>query len=182
MAALAARSRHASSASPSVRGRPSAGPAASPAAEPAAPPRSTESLARLALLPHPDQGAYRALQAEWALVRVARGGADGSAAGLVAGLAEGLPRTLGEAELAWRDRAASAAILAHAGQARGDLLGAGLLVIAAALGEVRRGFVAAAEQRAAAAALDPGRSFSRAGLLRDLARQPAEQAFGRLRE
>ena len=142
---------------------------------------ATESLARLALLPHPDQGAYRALQAEWALVRVARGGADGSAAGLVAGLAEGLPRTLGEAELAWRDPAASAAILAHAGQARGDLLGAGLLVIAAALHEVRRDFVAAAEQRAAAAALDPGRSFSRAGLLRDLARQPAEQAFGRLR-
>jgi len=143
---------------------------------------ATESLARLALLPHPDQAAYRALQAEWALVRAARGAADGSAAGLVAGLPEGLPRTLAEAELAWRDPAAAAAILAHAGHTRGGGLGAGLLVIAAARNEVRRDFAAAAEQRAAAATLAPRSPFSRVGRLRDIARRPAEAAFATLRQ
>ena len=143
---------------------------------------ATESLARLASLPHPDQPAYRALQTEWALVRAARGAADGAAAGLVAGLPEGMPRTLGEAELAWRDPAASAAILAQSGHARGDLLGAALLVIAAARNEVRRDFATAADQRAAAAALDPRRLFARAGLLRDVARQPVETALSLLRE
>jgi len=141
-----------------------------------------ESLARLALLPHPDQAAYRALQTEWTLVRVGRGGVDGSAAALVAGLPEGLPRTLAEAELAWRDPAAAAAILAHAGQARGDLMGAGMQVLAAALHDVRRDFAAAADQRAAAATLEPRRLFSRAGTLRDLARHPAGVAWSTVRE
>lgn len=145
-------------------------------------PAAIESLARLALLPHPDQAAYRALQAEWTLVRVARGVADGAAAGLVAGLPEGLPRALAEAELAWRDPAAAAAILAHAGHARGDSLGAALLVIAAARSEVRRDFAGAAAERAAAATLDPRRLFSCAGDLRDIARQAPDTAFAALRE
>jgi len=138
---------------------------------------ATESLARLALLPHPDQAAYRALQVEWTLVRAARGAPDATAAALVAGLPEGLPRTLAEAELAWRDPAAAAAVLAQAGHLRGDLLGAALLGLAAARSEVRRDFATAADQRAAAAALEPPRLFSRAGALRDLARQPPEAAF-----
>jgi len=143
---------------------------------------AAESLARLALLPHPDQAAYRALQAEWTLVRVARGVPDGSAAGLVAGLPDGVPRTLGEAELAWRDPAAAAAILATAGHARGDALGAALLVVAAARNEVLRDFEAAADQRATAAAIEPGRLFPRAGLLRDAVRQSSAGAGAAIQE
>lgn len=144
--------------------------------------RAAESLARLALLPHPDQPAYRAVQAEWALDRAARGLGGGTAAAFVTAAPEGLPRALADAELAWGEPVAAAAILASAGHARGGRLGAALLLLAASRNEAARDFQAAAEQRYDAAALDPRRLLVRMGLLRDYARLGAVAASAGLRE
>jgi tetratricopeptide (TPR) repeat protein len=144
--------------------------------------RAAESLGRLALLPHPDQAAYRALQAEWALSRSARGRGGGATAAFVTAAPEGLPRTLADAELAWRDPAPAAALLAAAGQARGGPLGAALLVLAATRSEVARDFQAATEQRYDAVGLDGRRLLVRMGLVRDLARLPPAEAAAGLRE
>ncbi|MEP6652847.1 MAG: hypothetical protein ABJA82_05785, partial [Myxococcales bacterium] len=147
-----------------------------------------ESLARLALTPHADQPYYRSLYAEWTLSRAARGAGgaggtgglpDGTAAAAVASLPDGLARMLGEAELAWRDPAAAAALLETAGHRVGGGLGAALLFCAAGLNELAQEFQAAAEQRFAAGRMDEPRMHEQSalpslGVLRDLARLAPE--------
>ena len=144
--------------------------------------RAAESLARLALLPHPDQAAYRAVQAEWALERAREGLGSGTAAAFVTAAPEGLPRALADAELAWGEPGAAAAILAAAGHARGGRLGAALLLLAATRNEVARHFQAATEQRYDAVALDQRRLLARMGLLRDFARMEPASALAGLKE
>jgi len=139
-----------------------------------------ESLARLALLPHPDQAAYRELQAEWTLARAAAGLTDASAAARVTATPAGLPRTLAEAELAWRETSVAAAVLAAGGNVRPGALGAALLALAAARTEIAGDFQAAAEQRYDAIELEEPRRLVRMGSLRDVARLPTEAAFAEL--
>ena len=139
-----------------------------------------ESLARLALLPHPDQAAYRELQAEWTLARAAAGLTDASAAAQVTATPAGLPRTLAEAELAWREPSVAAAVLAAGGNVRRGALGAALLALAAARTEIAGDFQAAAEQRYDAIELEEPRRLVRMGSLRDVARLETEAAFAEL--
>ena|GEM_PF-2382078 len=143
---------------------------------------ATESLFRLALLPHPDQAAYRGLRAEWALDRSARGDTDAPVAAFVSAAPEGLARALADAELAWHDPSAAAAILAAAGHARSGALGAALLALAAGRSEVAGDYQAAAEQRWDGASLDPRRSLLRMGLLRDVTRMEGDAALPPLKD
>ncbi|MEO8214976.1 MAG: hypothetical protein ABI560_17385, partial [Myxococcales bacterium] len=97
----------------------------------------------------------------------------------VASIADGLARTLGEAELAWRDPPAAAALLQAAGHRVGGGLGAALLFCAAGLNELAQEFQVAAEQRIEAARLDEPRMHEQSalpslGVLRDLARLAPE--------
>ncbi len=134
---------------------------------------AAESLARLALMVHPDQAYYRSLQAEWILARAARGVVDGTAAAMITAAPEGLPRMLAEAELAWRQPPVAAAILETGAHRIGGTLGSALLVCAAGLNEVAGDYESAAEQRFVAARMDGEDASAAMGQIRDLARMEA---------